>query len=77
MGELTITISANAGDEGKLFGSIGTNEIAAALVEAGHAVDKTEVRLPEGALRALGETAVAIQLHSDITVEVTVALVAE
>ena len=77
IGELTITIAANAGDEGKLFGSIGTNEIAAALLEAGHTVDKTEVRLPEGALRTLGETAVAIQLHSDVTIEVTVALVAE
>ncbi len=77
MGELTVTIAANAGEEGKLFGSIGTNEIAAALLEAGHTVDKTEIRLPEGTLRALGETAVAIQLHSDITVQVTVALVAE
>ena len=77
IGELTVTIAANAGEEGKLFGSIGTNEIAAAIVEAGHAVDKTEIRLPEGALRALGETAVAIQLHSDITIEVTVALIAE
>ena len=77
MGELTVTIPANAGDEGKLFGSIGTNEIAAALNEAGHAIDKSEVRLPEGALRALGTTAVAIQLHSDVIVEVTVELIAE
>jgi large subunit ribosomal protein L9 len=77
IGTLTITIPANAGEEGKLFGSIGTNEIAAALLEAGHVVDKTEIRLPEGTLRALGETPVAIQLHSDITVEITVVLVAE
>ncbi|MDE0956970.1 MAG: 50S ribosomal protein L9, partial [Pseudomonadales bacterium] len=77
IGELTISIAANAGEEGKLFGSIGTNEIAAALLEAGHTVDKTEIRLPEGTLRALGETAVAIQLHSDVTIEITVALVAE
>jgi large subunit ribosomal protein L9 len=77
IGALTISIPANAGEEGKLFGSIGTNEIAAALLAAGHVVDKTEIRLPEGTLRALGETAVAIQLHSDITIEVTVALVAE
>ena len=77
IGALTISIPANAGEEGKLFGSIGTNEIAAALLEAGHVVDKTEIRLPEGTLRALGETAVAIQLHSDITIEITVALVAE
>jgi large subunit ribosomal protein L9 len=77
IGNLTVSIAANAGEEGKLFGSIGTNEIVAALLAAGHAVDKTEVRLPEGSLRELGETAVAIQLHSDITIEVTVALVAE
>jgi large subunit ribosomal protein L9 len=77
IGALTISIPANAGEEGKLFGSIGTNEIAAALLEAGHVVDKTEIRLPEGTLRALGETPVAIQLHSDITVEITVVLVAE
>ena len=77
IGALTISIPANAGEEGKLFGSIGTNEIAAALLEAGHVVDKTEIRLPEGTLRALGETAVAIQLHSDVTIEITVALVAE
>ena len=77
IGELTISIAANAGEEGKLFGSIGTNEIASALLEAGHTVDKTEIRLPEGTLRALGETVVAIQLHSDVTIEITVALVAE
>lgn len=75
--ELELTLAVKAGEEGKLFGSIGTNEIAAALVEAGHAIDKTEIRLPEGALRALGDTAVAVQLHSDITIEVTVTLVAE
>ena len=77
IGDLTVTIAANAGEEGKLFGSIGTNEIVTAIVAAGHAIDKTAVRLPEGSLRALGDTAVAIQLHSDITIEVTVTLVAE
>ncbi|MCO4836588.1 MAG: 50S ribosomal protein L9 [Oceanospirillaceae bacterium] len=77
IGNLTVTIAANAGEEGKLFGSIGTNEIVAAILAAGHAIDKNEVRLPEGSLRALGDTVVAIQLHSDITIEVTVTLVAE
>lgn len=77
IGDLTVTIATNAGEEGKLFGSIGTNEIVTAIVAAGHAIDKTEVRLPEGPLRALGDTAVAIQLHSNITIEVTVTLVAE
>jgi len=65
MNELTVTIVANAGDEGKLFGSIGTKDIADALAAAGQTVDKSEVKLPEGALRNIGSYAIALQLHSD------------
>lgn len=72
MNELTVTIVANAGDEGKLFGSIGTKDIADALAAAGQTVDKSEVKLPEGALRNIGTYAIALQLHSDVSVEVTV-----
>tara|TARA_R110000823_G_scaffold198080_6_gene329197 strand:+ start:2086 stop:2535 length:450 start_codon:yes stop_codon:yes gene_type:complete len=72
-----IVIGANAGEEGKLFGSIGTRDIAAAIVAAGCEVDKAEVRLPEGALRELGEYAIAIQVHGEVTVEVQVAIVPE
>ncbi len=72
LSELTVTITANAGDEGKLFGSIGTRDIADAITAAGEAVEKSEVRLPEGALREIGEFDVAIQLHSDVTVDVKV-----
>lgn len=50
-----ISIPANAGEEGKLFGSVGTRDIADAITAAGCEVDKSEVRLPEGALRDLGE----------------------
>ena len=77
MKELTVTIVANAGDEGKLFGSIGTKDIADALAAAGQTVDKSEVKLPEGALRNIGTYAIALQLHSDVSVEVTVQVEAE
>lgn len=72
-----ITIEANAGEEGKLFGSVGTRDIATAVTAAGCEIDKSEVRLPEGALRELGEYEVAIQVHHDVTAMVAVAVVPE
>ena len=73
----TITIGANAGEEGKLFGSIGTRDIATAIVEAGCEVDKSEVRLPDGALRETGEYSIALQLHADVMAEVSIHVIAE
>ncbi|MGB0662234.1 MAG: 50S ribosomal protein L9 [Pontibacterium sp.] len=73
----TVTIVSKAGDEGKLFGSIGTRDIADAITEAGDAVQKSEVSLPEGALRNIGEFEVALQLHTDVAATVTIAVVAE
>lgn len=72
-----ITIEANAGEEGKLFGSIGTRDIADAVTAAGCAIDKSEVRLPAGALRDIGEYTVAIQVHSDVMVDITLAVIPE
>lgn len=72
-----ISIGANAGEEGKLFGSVGTRDIAEAITAAGCAIDKSEVRLPEGALRDLGEYEVAIQVHGDVTAAVAIAVVQE
>lgn len=72
-----VTIGANAGDEGKLFGSVGTRDIAEAVTAAGCEVDKAEVRLPEGPLRELGEFEVDIQVHGDVTATVVIAVVAE
>jgi large subunit ribosomal protein L9 len=72
-----ISIPANAGEEGKLFGSVGTRDIAEAIVAAGCEVDKSEVRLPEGALRELGEYEVAIQVHGDVSAMVAIAVVPE
>lgn len=72
-----ITIGAKAGEEGKLFGSVGTRDIADAVTAAGCEIDKSEVRLPEGTLRELGEYEIAIQVHGDISVDVSVAVVPE
>jgi large subunit ribosomal protein L9 len=73
----SITIAANAGEEGKLFGSIGTRDIADALTAAGVEVAKSEIKLPEGALREVGEFDVDVQLHAEVTQSVKVIIVAE
>jgi large subunit ribosomal protein L9 len=77
LAELSVTIEANSGDEGKLFGSIGTRDIADAITAAGVEVNKSEVRLPTGAIRELGEFEVTIQLHSDVSQVVNLAVIAE
>ena len=74
---VVVTIAANAGDEGKLFGSIGTRDIAEAITAAGVAVEKAEVKLPEGALREVGEYEVDVQLHADVITAVKVVVEAE
>lgn len=66
LSELVVTIKAKAGDEGKLFGSIGARDIASAITESGVKVAKAEVKLPEGTLRDLGEYDVDLQLHIDV-----------
>jgi large subunit ribosomal protein L9 len=72
-----ISIPANAGEEGKLFGSVGTRDIAQAITAAGCDVDKSEVRLPDGALRETGEYEVAIQVHGEVIASVAVAVIPE
>lgn len=72
-----VTIASNAGEEGKLFGSIGTRDIADAITEAGVEVAKAEVKMPEGAIRDLGEFDLAIQLHPEVTATVKVIVIAE
>jgi large subunit ribosomal protein L9 len=73
----SFTIGSKAGDEGKLFGSIGVRDIADAITTAGTEVDRSEVRLPEGPLRAIGEYDVELQLHSDVEVTIKLTIVAE
>jgi large subunit ribosomal protein L9 len=75
--EFKLTITAKAGSEGKLFGSVGTSDIAEAATAAGHALVRSEVRLPGGPLRAIGEHAVHLHLHADVDLELPVIIVAE
>jgi large subunit ribosomal protein L9 len=73
----SVTITANAGDEGKLFGSVGTREIEEAVNNVGGEISKSEINMPEGAIRNVGEFAVEIQLHTDVTQSITVIVEAE
>jgi large subunit ribosomal protein L9 len=77
MKDFKLTISAKAGTEGKLFGSIGTSDIAEACSKTGFAVQRSEVRLPNGPLRTIGEHSVTLHLHADIDVPLAVSIVAE
>ncbi|MBJ7536821.1 50S ribosomal protein L9 [Marinomonas transparens] len=72
----TFTIAANAGDEGKLFGSIGTRDIAD-IISAQVEVSKAEIRLPEGAIRHTGSFEVDVQLHAEVVVTITLSVTAE
>ena len=72
-----VTIAHQAGDEGKLFGSVGTSDIADAVTAAGVEVTRAEVRMPEGAIREVGEFEFAIHLHTDVDATVKVTVVAE
>ena len=77
MKDFKLTIHAKAGTEGKLFGSIGTADIAEACTKAGFNIERSEVRLPTGPLRTLGEHLISLHLHADVDVQLTVAIVAE
>ncbi|HXY77139.1 MAG TPA: 50S ribosomal protein L9 [Steroidobacteraceae bacterium] len=77
MKEFKLTIPAKAGTEGKLFGSIGTADIAEACTKAGFKIERSEVRLPSGPLRTLGEHQVSLHLHADVDVPLAVAIVPE
>lgn len=72
-----VTIVSKAGDEGKLFGSIGTRDIADAVTSAGVELAKSEVRMPHGTLRETGEFDITVNLHVDVTTTVKVAVIAE
>jgi large subunit ribosomal protein L9 len=75
--EFKLTIHAKAGSEGKLFGSIGTSDIAEAATRDGHKIERSEVRLPDGPLRMVGEHVVSVHLHADVNVPLTVLIIAE
>ncbi|MFM0597776.1 MULTISPECIES: 50S ribosomal protein L9 [Paraburkholderia] len=73
----TVQINQKAGVDGRLFGSVTNADIADALVKQGFAVEKAQVRLPEGPLKLVGEHAVQVSLHTDVLVDVTVAVIGE
>jgi large subunit ribosomal protein L9 len=73
----SVTIPAKAGDEGKLFGSVGTRDIADAITAAGVEVTKAEVLLPIGAIRTAGDYDIDLQVHSDVTATIKVSVVPE
>ena len=74
---LVVEIAHKAGEEGKLFGSIGTTDIADAITHRGVEVSKREVRLPNGMIRQLGDYDIEIELHSDVVANVTVKVIPE
>lgn len=77
LSKLTVTIEQKAGEEGKLFGSVGTQTIAEAVTKAGVLLHKSEIRLPEGTLRHIGEFEIDIQLHTDVTGVLSLKIVPE
>jgi large subunit ribosomal protein L9 len=72
-----VTIASPAGDEGKLFGSVGTRDIANAITAAGVEVTKSEVKLPVGTLRETGEFEIDLQIHSDVTATIKLVIIQE
>ncbi|WP_305823633.1 50S ribosomal protein L9 [Massilia brevitalea] len=77
LGGMTITVAQKAGVDGRLFGSVTNFDIAEALTKQGFAVEKSQVRLPTGPLKTTGEHPVAVALHTDVVVEITIAVVGE
>ena len=73
----TVEIVAKAGDEGKLFGSIGTADIADAIKATGVEIERNEIRLPEGAFRQVGEYDVVLHLHTDVDATIKLVVSAE
>jgi|TARA_B110000971_G_scaffold212985_1_gene243186 large subunit ribosomal protein L9 len=73
----TVVITSKVGSEGKLFGSIGTSDIADAIIAVGGVVEKREVRLPEGTIRTTGEHVIDIHLYTDVDAVITISIVGE
>jgi large subunit ribosomal protein L9 len=74
---MTVQIAQKAGVDGRLFGSVTNFDIAEALTKQGFAVEKAQVRMPTGPLKTVGEHPVSVALHTDVVVEVTIAVVGE
>jgi large subunit ribosomal protein L9 len=77
MSGLAVSVARKAGMDGRLFGSVGNADIAEALKAAGFDIDKADVRMPEGPLKAIGEFPIDVALHTDVLANITVSVVAE
>jgi large subunit ribosomal protein L9 len=77
LSKLEVVIKHKAGDEGKLFGSVGTHNIAEAITAAGAAVEKNEIRMPQGVIRHIGEYPIDIYLHADVIATLSIKIAAE
>lgn len=69
---LVVVIAAKAGDEGKLFGSVGTQDVVDALASQGFAVERRQVHMPDGAIRVVGTYELTVALHADVNATITV-----
>lgn len=77
LADLLVTMAAKAGAEGRLFGSIGPADIAEVVTQAGYELKKTEVRMPDGPIRHVGEVEVDVHLHTDVNFKLHVNVIAE
>ncbi len=75
--EYTLTVVVKTGEEGRLYGSVGTQDIATGITADGFEVARSEVRMPEGVIRTAGDYDVTLQFHSDVSIEVKVSVVPE
>lgn len=76
LGALDIKLERRASEEGKIFGSVSVNDIAQACTEAGCELQRSEVRLPDGPIRELGEHVVSLNIHADVEATINIEVVA-
>jgi len=77
LGGVTVKVAAKAGVDGRLFGSVTNYDIAEALAKQGFEVNKAQIRMPQGPLKAVGAHSISVALHTDVVAEVTVTVVGE
>ncbi|HZW12451.1 MAG TPA: 50S ribosomal protein L9 [Noviherbaspirillum sp.] len=74
---MTVQISQKAGVDGRLFGSVTNADIAEAVTKQGFPVEKAQIRMPQGPLKMVGDHTIAVALHTDVVVDVTVSVLGE
>ncbi|MBS0428209.1 MAG: 50S ribosomal protein L9 [Proteobacteria bacterium] len=77
LGGTTVKLTQKAGVDGRLFGSVTNHDVADELKKQGYEVAKSQVRLPNGPIKTVGDTTVSVQLHTDVVVEITVTVYGE